>query len=175
MSRAAAKKYAKVLIQNTSKDEIVEIKDFLSSIVSLFKDSKFKHTILSPLVTMDEKYEMLLGKQAPKNTLANLIRLLIEKDRIELIPHIYEELRLAQAVESNSFNGFVYSSQELDPKTIDELKNSISKKVNARVDFKQIKSNNIGFKAEVPDLGLEISFSQARLKSQLIQHILRGI
>ena len=56
-----------------------------------------------------------------------------------------------------------------------QLTGNISKKVDAKIDFKQLKSDEDGFRVEVPDLGIEVSFSQARLKSQLIQHILRGI
>jgi hypothetical protein len=69
----------------------------------------------------------------------------------------------------------VYAAQDIDADTMNELKTNIAKKVDSAIDFKQIKSDEEGFRVEVPDLGIEVSFSQGRLKSQLIQHILRGI
>lgn len=175
MSRSAAKKYAKVLTQNSNKELVAEAKEYLLALTSLFKSAKFKDTVLSPLVSMEEKSELLLGKDNKNQVLTNLIKLLIEKDRVALIPAIYEELRYADAVASNKFEGFVYAAQEIDAATMDELKNNIAKKVDSEIDFKQVKSEEDGFRVEVPDLGIEVSFSQGRLKSQLIQHILRGI
>jgi len=175
MSRSAAKKYAKVLTHNSNKDQVNETKEYLLAVAALFKNPKFRDTVLSPLVSVDEKCNLLLGADNKNQVLTNLIKLLVEKDRIELIPYIYEELRFADATASNRFEGFVYSAQEIDSATMDELKSNISKKVDSTIDFKQVKSDEDGFRVEVPDLGIEVSFSQARLKSQLIQHILRGI
>jgi len=175
MGRSAAKKYAKVLTQNSNKDQVIEIKEYLLALTSLFKNGKFKDTILSPLVSLEDKSTLLLGKDNKNQTLVNLINLLIETDRLELIPYIYEELRMADALASNTFEGYVYAAQEVDAATMDELKTNISKKFDSTIDFKQVRSDEEGFRVEVPDLGIEVSFSQGRLKSQLIQHILRGM
>lgn len=175
MSRSSAKKYAKILTQSSKKEEVAEAKAYLLAITALFKQPKFKDTILSPLVTAEEKRELLIGKASKNKTLENLLFLLIEKDRVALIPYIYEELRLADAVASQKFEGYVYSSHTVDAATMDELQNNISKKFDSTIDFKQVKSEQDGFKVEVPDLGIEVSFSQDRLKSQLITHILRAI
>ena len=175
MSRSAAKKYAKVLTQNSNKEQVSQAKEYLLALTTLFKSAKFKNTVLSPLVSMEDKSELLLGKDNKNQVLSNLIKLLIEKDRIALIPAIYEELRFADAVASNRFEGFVYSANDIDAETMEQLKKNIAKKVDSTIEFKQVKTENEGFKVEVPDLGIEVSFSQGRLKSQLIQHILRGI
>jgi len=174
MSRSAAKKYAKVLTQNANKEMVKETKEYLLALSALFRDAKFKDSVLSPLVSAEEKSALLIGESS-NQILNNLIKLLVEKNRLGLIPYIYEELRLAEAVESNNFEGYIYSSTELDSATVSELTENISKKVDSKIDFKQIKSDEEGFRVEVPDLGIEASFSQERLKSQLIQHILRGI
>lgn len=175
MGRSAAKKYAKVLTQNANKDQVNGVKEYLKALAALFKSAKFKDTVLSPLVSAEEKSTLLLGKENGNQTLSNLIKLLIETNRLELIPYIYEELRLADAVASNRFEGFIYSAQDIDKATLDELKSNVSRKYDATIDFKQVRSDEEGFRVEVPDLGIEVSFSQGRLKSQLIQHILRGI
>jgi F-type H+-transporting ATPase subunit delta len=175
MSRSAAKKYAKVLTQQSNKEQVNEAKEYLLAITTLFKNPKFKDTVLSPLISVEEKSALLLGQDNANQLLTNLVKLLLEKDRIALIPYIYEELRYADAVASNRFEGFVYAAQDVDAATMDELKNNISKRVDSTIDFKQVKCDEEGFRVEVPDLGIEVSFSQERLKSQLIQHILRGI
>lgn len=175
MSRSAAKKYARILTQSSKKEEVAEAKSYLLSLTSLFKMPKFKDTILSPLVSTEEKSTLLLGKDTKNKTLSNLINLLIEKNRVALIPYIYEELRLADAVVSNKFEGYVYSAHDVDAATMSKLKDGISKRFEATIDFKQVKSDLDGFRVEVPDLGIEVSFSQDGLKSQLITHILRGI
>jgi F0F1-type ATP synthase delta subunit len=175
MGRAAAKKYAKVLTQNANKEQVNEVKTYLLALTSLFKSAKFKDTILSPLVSLSDKNELLLGKENKNQTLVNLVNLLVETDRLELIPYIYEELRMADAMASNKFEGFVYTAQEIDAATMNELRTNIAKKFDSTIDFKQVRSDEEGFRVEVPDLGIEVSFSQGRLKSQLIQHILRGI
>ncbi len=175
MSRAAAKKYAKVLVANGDKKKVEETKAFLLALSSLFKEPKFKDTVLSPLVSLEEKTELIVGKDNKNTVLVNLVKLLIEKDRLELIPGIYEELRYADAVAANAYEGYVYSSVSVDDATMAELKANIAKKFDSSIDFKQVKSDVEGFRVEVPDLGIEVSFAQDRLKSQLIQHILRGI
>ena len=175
MSRSAAKKYAKVLVANGDKAKVAETKEYLLALKALFKNPKFKDTVLSPLVSMDDKVSLLVGKENKNVVLTNLIKLLIEKNRLELIPSIYEELRYADAVAANSYEGYVYSSVAVDDATMAELKTNIAKKFDSTIDFKQVKSDEEGFRVEVPDLGIEVSFAQDRLKSQLIQHILRGI
>lgn len=174
MSRSAARKYAKVLAANGDKSKVEATKEYLLAVSSLFKEPKFRDTILSPLVSTEEKVALLV--EGEKNAvLSNLIKLLVEKDRLELVPYIYEELRLLDAMEANTFQGYVYASVDVDDATMDELKTNISKSIDASIDFERVKSDEDGFRVEVPDLGLEVSFSEARLKSQLIDHILRGI
>jgi len=174
MSRAASKKYAKVLLANKESSELGEIKDFLHSLANMFKESKFRDIILSPLVSADDKIAILVAN-SENEQLKNLLRLLVEKDRLSLIPDIYEELRVAEATRNNRFEGIIYTSTDVKSEVIDELKKNIEKKINAQIDFVIKKSDISGFKVEVPDIGIEASFSNDRLKQQLISHILRGI
>ena len=174
MSRAAAKKYAKVLLNNTDEETLNTLKSYLKSLSSLFKEEKFKDIILSPLVSSEDKFNFLNANNNNK-TLTNLLNLLIEKDRISLIPFIYEELRVAEAVKNNQFDGFIYTAGDVDSKTVEELTKNIEQKTGAKINFKLQKDEIDGFKVEVPDLGIEASFSNDRLKQQLISHILRGI
>ena len=174
MSRAAAKKYAKVLLNNTDEKTLQDLKSYLQSLSSLFKEEKFKDTILSPLVKSEDKLNILTANNENK-TLKNFLNLLIEKDRISLIPFIYEELRVAEAIKNNQFDGFIYTAGDVNSETIQELTKNIEQKTNAKINFKLQKDEIDGFKVEVPDLGIEASFSNDRLKQQLISHILRGI
>jgi len=174
MSRAAAKKYAKVLLNNTDEKTLQDLKSYLQSLSSLFKEEKFKDTILSPLVKSEDKLNILTANNENK-TLKNFLNLLIEKDRVSLIPFIYEELRVAEAIKNNQFDGFIYTAGDVNSETIQELTKNIEQKTNAKINFKLQKDEIDGFKVEVPDLGIEASFSNDRLKQQLISHILRGI
>ena len=174
MSRAAAKKYAKVLLSNTDEETLESVKEYLKSISNLFKEAKFRDTILSPLVKSEDKLN-ILNVNDENVVLKNLLNLLIEKNRISLMPFIYEELRVAEAVRNNQFDGFIYVTEDINQETIQELTKNIEKKTNAKINFKLQKDKIDGFKVEVPDLGIEASFSNDRLKQQLISHILRGI
>jgi F0F1-type ATP synthase delta subunit len=76
---------------------------------------------------------------------------------------------------NNQFDGFIYTAGDVNSETIQELTKNIEQKTNAKINFKLQKDEIDGFKVEVPDLGIEASFSNDRLKQQLISHILRGI
>ena len=175
MSRTAAKKYAKVILENDNKDEVQNVRVSLKALCDLFGEEKFKDTVLSPLVSREDKVMLLLGDNNDNTILKNLILLLIEKDRLSLIPYIYDELRLALAREMNRYDGYIYSNEDIDSETLSELTDNISKKFNCEIDFKKVKMQESGFKVEVPDIGIEASFTKDRFKSSLIEHILRGI
>jgi|SaaInl8_150m_RNA_FD_contig_71_216816_length_1118_multi_6_in_0_out_0_2 F0F1-type ATP synthase delta subunit len=174
MSTVIAKKYANILMNIESADHD-EILTSLSAFSLLFTNKKIKERILSPIISNSDKESMLLGSEVSNQHVSNLIKLLIEKDGLELIPLIAEEVRLATAIKKSSFEGIIFSNSEVDSSTVAQITEFIKTKVNADVSFTQVKTEDVGFKIEVADLGLELSFSHQAMKQQLINHILKAI
>ena len=55
------------------------------------------------------------------------------------------------------------------------LEENLSSKFNAKIKLENVVSEYPGIKIELDDLGVEVSFSIERLKTQMIEHILKAI
>ena len=173
MSRARAKKYANAVL-NVNSLTAEEVLGYLGSLNKLSKEAKFKDVVLSPLVKADDKEEILLSG-VENVALKNFVKLLIEKNALDLISDIYEEVRLSIAKKDATYSGILYAKGEVDNSILEDIAKKISEQFNAKVEFEFRQSSEDGFRIEVADLGIEASFSSQRLKKQLIEHILRGI
>ena len=114
-------------------------------------------------------------KSAGNKKIENLLSLLAENGRIDIIPAIAVEMKKELAREKNAFVGKVYSDSAIDNKAIEGLSSGLSKKVGSSITLEFVKSDYDGIKVEVNDLGIEINFSKNRLNSQMIDHILKAI
>ena len=105
----------------------------------------------------------------------NFIKLLVENDRLTLIPTIAKELKYQISLKSNSYEGEVISNFEISKEQITKLEENFSKKFNASIKLRTQVSDYPGVKIQLDDLGVEVSFSLDRLKSQMVEHILKAI
>jgi len=104
-----------------------------------------------------------------------MLRILAEKDRLELLPQIAEELRYHLASSTSSFTGRIYSGEALEAGKVSELESKLSQKFGVKLKLEAQASAYDGVKVEVPDMGVEVDFSQTRLKSQMLSHILKAL
>jgi|SaaInl8_150m_RNA_FD_contig_101_58513_length_6104_multi_15_in_0_out_0_6 F0F1-type ATP synthase delta subunit len=174
MSKSVARKYARAVMQ-VADNNVEEVLTSLNAYKLLFDVKILKEKILSPIISNSDKELMLLGKETSNQAISNLVKMLIENDGLSLLPDIAEEARIANAIVKKKFDGIIYSNETFSNETISEITASINKQVDAEITFKYVASDVAGFKIEVPDLGLELSFAQDTMKKQLINHILKAI
>ncbi|HUH43345.1 MAG TPA: F0F1 ATP synthase subunit delta [Sulfurimonas sp.] len=177
MEELIAKRYLKAIKQRSSGEAMQEIALIFSILSEAFNDKKFIQIINNPDVSRDQKSEILLAavKSAGYKDVENLIKLLAEHNRIDIIPALAEVMRKDIAKTNKVYNGIVYSDSVVDSKVIKDLGNGLGSKFNSKISLKFVKDNFNGIKVDVEDLGVEISFSKARINSQMIEHIIKAI
>ncbi len=176
MNDLIAKRYVKALVDGRDTKSITAVSNNLNSISSAFTDDKFNSIISSPEVNDSRKVELVISlvKKADK-TLTNFIKLLGEKRRLELLPFIANELDVQIAEMNNTYIGVVYTNKELSSDYVSSIENQFSKKFDVKLSLSQNVCDYDGIKVDIDGLGVEISFSKERLKSQLIDHILQAV
>jgi len=176
MKGIIAKKYVNALLKSCNDSEINSIYNSIEEISKAFSSTKFNNIILSPDVSMQKKEEFVLSLQEKvEGKLLNFIKTLAKNDRLSLIPEIEKELRYKISLKSNSYEGEVISNFKMTKVQIGKLENNLSKKFDANIKLNSVVSDYPGIKIELDDLGIEVSFSQERLKSQIVEHILKAI
>ena len=176
MNDLVAKRYVKALIDGRDNKVVSTVAKSLNTISTAFADEKLNSIISSPEVNDSKKVELVLSliKKADA-TLTNLVKLLGEKRRLALLPFIAEELNAQIAIMNNKYVGVVYTNQELSSDYVSSIEAQFSKKFDVNLSLSQNVCDYDGIKVDIDGLGVEISFSKERLKSQMIDHILKAV
>ena len=177
MNDLVAKRYVKALIDSRDIQTINNISYNLNIISSAFGDEKFISIISSPEIADNAKVDLIISLCDTENdeTLKNFIKILGEKRRLGLLPFIAKELDSQIAKMNNSYFGVVYTNQELSNDYVSSIEKQFSKKFDVKLSLSQNVCDYDGIKVDIDGLGVEISFSKERLKSQLIDHILKAV
>ncbi len=177
MEELIAKRYIKALKDGSDLASMQNATSIFSSLAESFKDDKFVSIVANPNISAKEKSEILLEavKPAKSDALNNLIKLLVENKRINIIPAMAEELQKDLANSTKTYEGIVYSDSDIDKKVIAELSSGLSKKFDSTISLTFSKTDFNGIKVEVEGLGIEINFSKDRIDSQIIEHIIKAI
>jgi len=177
MEELVAKRYIKALRSSSDVEVMKNITTIFSVLAESFKSDGFVQIINNPNVAKDQKSEILLDavKSADSKEVNNLIKLLVENNRINIIPAIANEMKKDLAVSTKTYNGIVYSDSDIDTKVIQDLSDGLGKKFDSSISLDFIKSDFNGIKVDVEDLGIEINFSKSRINSQIIEHIVKAI
>lgn len=176
MNDLVAKRYVKALIDGRNSQVVNNISVNLNTISSAFCDEKFISIISSPEVADYAKVDLIISLvDLADETLKNFIKLLGEKRRLSLLPLIANELNVQIAKMNNNYVGVVYTNQELSNDYISSIEEQFSKKFDVKLSLSQKVCDYDGIKVDIDGLGVEISFSKERLKSQLIDHILKAV
>jgi F-type H+-transporting ATPase subunit delta len=171
-----AKRYVKALMKDREKESLTTIYKELSLISSAFNDEKFTLIVSSSEVTVQKKIDLMLSFiENCSDATNNLIKLLAEKKRLGVIPGIVESLKQELAVLNNKYEGVVYTNNELSSSDLENLNSQFAKKFNVELELAQNVCDYNGVKVDIEGLGVEISFSKERLKSQMIEHILKAV
>ena len=177
MEELIAKRYIKAVKSSVDSTSMENMTSIFSALAESFKDTKFVDIVNNPGVSKDQKSELLLAAVKPANSsdVDNLVKLLVEQNRINVIPALAEALRKDVANTSKTYNGIIYSDSDIDSKLIAELSGGLSKKFDSTITLDFVKNSFDGIKVDVEDLGIEIDFSKTRINSQIIEHIVKAI
>ena len=177
MEELIAKRYIKAMKIGSDITSMENATSVFSVLAESFKDKKFVQVIGNPDVTKDQKSEILLAAVKPANSdeINNLIKLLVEHKRINIIPAIAEVMRKDVANSTKTYTGVVYSDSDIDTKVVEDLSSGLSKKYDSNISLEFVKDDFNGIKVDVEDLGIEINFSKSRINSQIIEHIVKAI
>ena len=176
MSEAIGKKYIKALIASVGDSNLDSVNNALSSLSAAFSSEKFNNIILSSEVKQAEKESFVLALlENPDAKLTNFIKLLVENGRVSDIPAMSKELQKQIAMKNNTYQGVLISNFEVDAGQIADIEKNLSSKLGSTIKLENKVSDYPGLKVEIEDLGVEVGLSTARVKSQLVEHILKSL
>ncbi len=171
-----AKRYVKALMSERDNDSLNSIYNELEKISTAYTNEKFLTIISSTDVTNNEKVDFILSLlDTTSETITNLVKLLGDKKRLNIIPEIVNGLEKELSVLNNSYTGVVYTNKELSSTDMDKLNSQFSKKFDVNLELAQNICDYDGIKVDIDGLGVEVGFSKERLKSQMIDHILKAV
>ena len=172
-----AKRYIGALKQDTDAKSLQIIADIFTELALSFDDENFKNVINNPSVKADDKTNILLDavKSAKSDVLNNLIKLLSEHKRLNIIPAIAVEMKKDLARSKKRFTGTVYSDEKITAKVIKDLSTGLGAKYDSKIDLDFVQNDFNGIKVDVEGLGIEINFSKTRINNQIIEHIVKAI
>lgn len=177
MKEQIAKRYTDALVEGMSTEDLVTVQEIFASLATTLEDEKVKNIFTSPHMDDTTREEMLLAAvaSAKSDKINNIIKLLVEKRRLDIFDAMAKGLALKVAVENKTYSGQVFSNSTVKKATLTKFGTSIGKKVDAKVSFESVKDDYNGVKVAVEDLGIEVSFSKSNVRNQMIQHILKSI
>lgn len=171
-----AKRYVKALMSGNDVSALTSIYNELKTISTAFSDQKFLVIVSSTEVTNASKIELILSfVDTCSDTTKNLIKLLGDKKRLDIIPEIAKSLNKELSVLNNSYEGVVYTNVELSSEDMEKLNTQFANKLNVKLVLTQNVCDYDGIKVDIDGLGVEVGFSKERLKSQMIEHILKAV
>lgn len=175
MVETLAKKYAKALINSKDVATIENYSKQLEEISTAYSDEKFLTIVSSSDVSVDDKVNLITSFVEADESMKNFIKLLGANRRLEIIPSVACELAKYVGELTKKFTGVVYSNEALE----ESYMKSLEEKFSAKFDINLTLKNNVcdfdGVKVEIDGLGIEIGLSNDRLRTQMIEHILKAV
>ncbi|HIP59659.1 MAG TPA: F0F1 ATP synthase subunit delta [Campylobacterales bacterium] len=176
MSDVIAKKYINALMKSMDTKVVETTLASLKTLVPAFGSEKFNNILNSSDVSNADKEGLILSMiENPDAKLTNFIKLLSSNGRLTEIPSIVKELSKQIALKNNQYEGLLISNFKVKANEIKDIETSLSKKLNADIKLTNQVTDYPGIKVEVESLGIEVSFSQDRLKAQMAEHILNSL
>ena len=180
MTSIVSKKYTKALLDSIGAKKItsVKIKNALNALKMLndcFANDKFDYIIKSPTIKKDEKESLLLSIINTKDKkIINFIKILNQKNRLNEIPFIYEELKKSIDSNNNEYELTIQSSFEIDSKDEEHIKKELSKKLGVSLKVVKKHMDIEGIRLFVDGISVESSFLKYGFSSNLKKHILKA-
>jgi F-type H+-transporting ATPase subunit delta len=178
MTNVVARKYVKALILTYLPNELVEVHCSLVKVASALSVQKLRFIMVSNDVTHAQKASLLIEIAENNNQkFANFIRLVVDKQKIDFVPSMAEELRKYIAGKKGSVSGVITANFNISTELKNSLEASLSKKLNKQVelavDAHPAHEFN-GIKIDLDDIGVEVELEKTKLKNEIIEHILKS-
>lgn len=171
-----ARKYVKAILDGREIESVQTVLNELNQIAAAYSDEKFISIIASTEVTSAKKEELILSfVENCSEATANLVKLLSANKRLDIIGHIAAELSKEVGKLNNRYEGVIYTNNQLADDYVASLEEKFSAKLGVELKLVQNICDYDGIKVDVEDLGVEIGFSKDRLKTQMIEHILKAV
>jgi F-type H+-transporting ATPase subunit delta len=168
-------KYVKALLSSLqSDDEIVKVYEAMARLSLVAKDPKFILIIKSPILSVDEKINIIKELAECENPkFVNFMKILLENKRTDLLKEIYKALYAAVSNYFNTYAGKVEG--DISEKTLKSLEEKLSQKFNASIKLELEKKDINGIKVFVDVLNVEASIDENKIKDDIISNILKAI
>ncbi len=171
-----AKRYVKALMSVRDTESLTSIYKELKEISTAYNDEKFLLIVSSTEVENSKKVELILSFiDKCSDATTNLVKLLGSNKRLDILPGIVDELEAQLSIINNSYRGVIYTNEELSQVDVDALNSQFSQKFKVNLKLTQDICDYDGVKVSIDGLGVEVGFSKSRLKSQMIDHILKAV
>lgn len=175
MNSLASKKYTKALVSAIGINGASKALDTLQLISSCFEDSQFSAIVNSPTISKSKKEDFILSVTKIKDKkIINFIKLLNQKNRLDEIPSICDELRKYINYSKNEYELMVYSSFKLDSKDLEHIKEELSKRLGVSLYATEKSMDEEGVRLFVDGIGVETSFSKSGFSNSLRNYILKA-
>jgi F-type H+-transporting ATPase subunit delta len=177
MSKVIANRYVSALLDGVNVDEHKVYVEAFTGLSAGFESRKLADIINSSDIDVDKKASIFLEavKSLNNQRINNLIKLLAEQKRLEIIPTIAEALSYELAKKENVYNGVISSKSSISDDEVTALAVSLGEKIGSKISLTYNATDYDGIKVEVKDLGVEVSFSKDRVRNDMISHILKAI
>lgn len=177
ITNAIARRYAKALVQLGAEEGAVEqFNTELTAINAIFADNPALNSILrSPAYGIEAKREILkdiIGKLALSGTVANLLQLILDRNRLGILPQITESFSAFSDELSGVIRPTLSSGLPLDESQVAEIKAALEKSTGKKVVLKvEVDANLIG--GVVTTIGGTVYDGSVRTQLDKIEDILQ--
>ncbi len=179
-----AKRYVKAILQTWDEAGIQGLVRSFDFVAQGLKDSSsgLKNIFNSPYLSREKKLSLLeslmqqgLGSEKLDQKTHNLLRLLIEHSRVDLIPFIQRKLDETISVKKREFLAVIYTSSPLEPALMDRIKQSLSRHFDVKLELQESLWQRDEIKLVIDGIGVEVSFSNKVFCKNLKAHILNAV
>lgn len=176
MKELVAKKYIRAITESFSPEEISTLLTSLKKVALAFDLEKFREIIQTPSVSDEDKVELVLSifENKDNDRLVNLIKVLGEKNRFEIIPEICRGLERTISATQNRYVAVLMSKDPFADDVLKNIEGAFAKKLNVDLAMAHESSTKEGVRLMVEDLGVEVSFSKEKFAQDLKEHILKA-
>ncbi len=178
MTNIVAKKYVNALIKVYSEKELETIHSSLLKISSAMSIQKLRFILVSKDVSHADKASLLIDiSENSSAKFGNFIKLLVDKQKIDFVPSMAEELRKHLASKKGTVTGLVTANFNV-PDTVKSaleksLTHKLGKTVHLTVDAHPAHEFD-GIRVDFDDISVEVEIEKTKLKDAIIEHVLKS-
>lgn len=158
-------RYSSALLEIALEEKSVkQYRDCIKEIQKCLKDNpEYLHVLSSAFISKDEKYALVKKAFAslPFKHIVNFIGVIIDNERINELPHIFDRFISLCNDHLGVEEGFVYSTLELSKLQIDKIEKAIGERLKKEVELKNIVDESLigGIKVVIHDRVFDGSLS----------------